>query len=284
MLGTMKKGLLIVLALLSSAALLRAQHSCCGLMPQKDISMASFASDPEFVRAHLDPLPFTASLGGVMVNFPTSDGKTGSGYFMKSSEHPDKVIIMVHEWWGLNDYIKSEADRLSKELGVSVLAIDLYDGKVATTKEDASKYVQAVEVSRSRAIIMGALGYAGPSARIGTIGWCFGGGWSLQAAELAGSQCDACVMYYGQPESDKARLDMLKAPVLGLYGKKDKWLTPKVVEDFKKTMAESNKTITVYSYDADHGFANPSNPIYDKKATAEAWKHTIEFFKKNLVK
>ena len=101
---------------------------------------------------------------------------------------------MIQEWWGLNDYIKRESDNISTELGnVNVLALDLYDGMVAATPDSAMKLVQAVKTERLENIIKGALGYAGPKAKIYTIGWCFGGMWSLQTALLAGKQAVGCV-------------------------------------------------------------------------------------------
>ena len=276
----MKKILLTLLVVFALPAMLRAQQSCCSVPATEQFR--SLAMNDEFIYAHPVPPPFSPMLVGSMITFTCSDGKTGAGYLASSAKNTGKMILLFHEYWGLNDYIKSEADRISQELGVPVLAVDLYDGKVASTQEEARTYMQGVTTARATAIINGAIKYAGTSTRIGTIGWCFGGGWSLQAAILANTQCDACVMYYGQPETDQAKLMLLHAPVLGIYGKKDKWLTPKVTADFMKAMKKANKSISLYTYDADHGFANPSNPNHDAKSTASAWKHAATFFKKNL--
>lgn len=259
-----------------------AQHSCCSIPQPATEKFAMLASNSEFMNSHPIPPPINVQLAGSQITFQCADGKAGGGYLVKSSKHTDRMILLFHEYWGVNDYIKSEADRISAELGVSVLAVDLYDGKVATTREEAGAFMKSVTTERAQAIVNGAIGYASKGTHIGTIGWCFGGGWSLQTAILAGDQCDACVMYYGAPETDQAKLAMLKAPVLGIFGKKDKWLTPKVVDDFKAAMKTAKKKITIHSYDADHAFANPSNPNHDAKASAKAWKHVSAFFKKEL--
>ncbi|HYM19861.1 MAG TPA: dienelactone hydrolase family protein [Candidatus Kapabacteria bacterium] len=236
-------------------------------------------SDPKFVSMHEVPLPISVVLAGSTVSFACSDNKNGSGYFVKSATHPNDVVIMVHEWWGLNDYIKSEADRVSSELGVSVLAVDLYDGKVASTPDEAGKLAQSESADRAKAILSGAIASLGSSAHIATIGWCFGGGWSHQAALLGSTQTVGCVIYYGMPEMDEAKLKAANFPVLGIFGTKDQWINQKVVTDFQAAMKKAGKKLTVYNYDANHAFANPSNPHHDKKATADAWTHTEAFFR-----
>ena len=184
---------------------------------------------------------------------------------------------------GLNDYIKKESERLYNDLGnVNVIALDLYDGKVATTREDAGKFMQAVKEDRAQAIIKGAIEYAGPKARIATIGWCFGGGWSLQASIMAGKQDVACVMYYGMPEKSVDRLKTLNADVLGNFANKDQWINPKVVAQFETDMKEAGKKLYVHEFDADHAFANPSNPHYNKDATADAYSKAIPFIKERM--
>jgi carboxymethylenebutenolidase len=273
----MRKTTLIVLFAILFPLVLRAQPTCCS--PSATEKFAMFANDAAFVSAHAAPLPYKASPTGWMVNFPCADGKSGTGYFVRSQDHPEDVVIVVHEWWGLNDYIKSESDRIGKELGVSVLAVDLYDGKVATTAEEAGKYVQDVKPDRASGIIAGAIKYLGTDSRIATIGWCFGGGWSHQAALLAGKQAVGCVMYYGMPEMDQTKLKGLNCSVLGVFGKKDKWINAKVVSDFQSAMKKAGKRLTVYTYDADHAFANPSNPNHDEKATADAWKHAATYLR-----
>jgi carboxymethylenebutenolidase len=277
----MKKSLYCFIILTFFPVVLHAQHSCCTI--DATAKFAALATEADFIKAHDAPLYYHAdNLAGSMIAFPCSGSANGSAYFVASAKHPNKVILMFHEFWGLNDYIKTEADNLSKELDVTVCAIDLYDGKVATTREDGSKYMQGLSQIRGNSIIDGAITYFGKNAHFGTIGWCMGGSWSQQAALRAGMQCDACVIYYGMPESDSVKLKNLHAHVLGIFGNKDKWITPKVVSDYKDAMKQAGKKLSLHTYDADHAFANPSNPNHDKTATDDAHRHTIIFFKKEM--
>ncbi|MER3127534.1 dienelactone hydrolase family protein, partial [Bacillus pumilus] len=153
-----------------------------------------------------------------------------------------------------------EAEYFASTLGnTNVIALDLYDGKVATTAQDAMKYVQAASKERIEAIIKGAIAYAGKDAKIYTVGWCFGGMWSLQASLLAGSQASGCVMYYGRPENDVERLKKLNCEVIGFFGLQDRSPSPEMVQQFQKDMAAAGKKLSVNNYDAGHAFANPSN-------------------------
>ena len=163
-----------------------------------------------------------------------------------------------------------------------MIALDLYDGKVATNRDDAGKFMQAVQADRAGAIIDGAITLVGSGARIGTVGWCFGGGWSLQASLLADQQAEACVIYYGMPVQEVDRLKTLKTPVLGIFAEQDGWITPEVVKTFEENMEKAGKELTVKMYDANHGFSNPSNPAYAEAASKDAWDHTLAFFKRHL--
>jgi carboxymethylenebutenolidase len=274
----MKK--ILFLFIISSSAFAQTK-SCCSISSTEQFSM--LASNDRFVASHLSPIPFvfTPAKGG-MITYKTDDGKTASAFEVKSETPTSNWIIMVHEWWGLNDYIKQEAEKLAAEVGNSnVLAIDLYDGRVAANPDDAKKYMGEMKDMRTNSIIKGAIDYTGKDARIGTIGWCMGGGWSLQTALLAGNKADACVMYYGQPETSVEKLRKLNAPVLFVFAKQDQWINQKVVDDFQKNMKEAGKKLTVLTYDADHAFANPSNPKYNKTAAGDAHKEVLSFLKEN---
>jgi carboxymethylenebutenolidase len=135
---------------------------------------------------------------------------------------------------------------------------------------------------RGNAIVQGALSYAGKNARIGTVGWCFGGGQALQAALTAGKQAVACVMYYGMPELEPERLQKLRCPVLGIFARRDHWITPQLVQRFQQAMRRAGKQLTVVSYDADHAFANPSNPQFDPRAAEDARRRAREFIRRHL--
>lgn len=270
----MKKLILLALVLfnyLGNAQVL----TCCS----KPSGMAAMAKDPEFIAAHKSPLPFNyVNAVGKMVTFPTPDGKKGSAYVVMSSKPTNNYLIITHEWWGLNDYIKQRADELQRALGnVNVIAVDMYDGKVTANADSAGKIMGSVSDTRVKDILKGAIAYAGTNASIISMGWCFGGGYALQTAILAGKQAAGCVMYYGMPEKDTNKLKTLNCQVLGLFAKQDKWITPEVVQNFQENMKKEGKTLIVKMYDANHAFANPSNPAYNKEAAEEANKEALTF-------
>lgn len=258
--------------------------SCCST--QKEVSFASFSEEKEFRDIHQIPAAFThKDAKGIMISFKSKDGKTANGYLVKSEKPSDKFVFVFHEWWGLNDYIKKESDELKLKLGdVNILAIDLYDGKVADNREDAAKYMQSVNQERALNIVAGAIDFAGNNAKIGTIGWCFGGGWSLQASIMLGKQGSACVMYYGIIENTPDTFNELNSPVLGIFAENDGWVNPEVYGNLEKNLKSAGKKVTIKSFNADHAFANPSNAKFDEAATNEAKQLTIKFFKENLMK
>jgi carboxymethylenebutenolidase len=258
-----------------------AQHSCCNVTASTDKDMAA---DPAFIHAHKAPLPFNfVAKNAMMVNFPAPDGKKAYAYEALGTNRKN-IILMFHEWWGLNDYIKQEAEKWSQQTGATVIAVDLYDGKVAAKPDEASKLMQGLNEDRVRAIISGAIDFAGKESKIQTLGWCMGGKWSLQAALMAGNHAKGCVMYYGMPETDVKKLMTLNCPVIGFFGTKDDFITPKIVNEFKQNMHTAKKQLTVHNYDAVHAFANPSNPDHDEKATADARDKALTFLKYNFSK
>ncbi|HRW98971.1 MAG TPA: dienelactone hydrolase family protein [Cyclobacteriaceae bacterium] len=243
---------------------------------------ALFASSEDFNSEHQMPRAYVhvSQSGGKMITFDCPDGMKANAYVVTSNSKTNNWIFVFQEWWGLNDNIKKWADDLHKEVGnVNVIALDMYDGKLATDRENAGKYMQAFKQERGDAIVKGALNYVGGKAKVGTVGWCFGGGQSLQAALTAGKQTVACVMYYGMPEEDVSRLKNLNSDVLNIWATQDQWINKDVMDKFEKNMAEAGKKLTIESYDADHGFANPSNAIYNEKAYMDAKAKTIKYFK-----
>ena len=279
----MKKFVLFLLPVICSITLLAQQKpSCCS--PSATETFSQLGSDKSFAMSHQNPLPFLyKGEEGKAIVYKAADGSDAYAWELKSKKPSNNYVFVIHEWWGLNDYIKKESEQLWKDLGnVNVIALDLYDQKVATTREDAGKYMQQVSNERAMNIINGAIQYVGKDAKIYTIGWCFGGGWSLQASLLAGKQAAGCVMYYGMPEKEVEKLKTLHADVLGIFGNKDQWINPKVVDEFAASMKNAGKKLIVKRYEADHAFANPSNPSFDKVAKEDAYKNAISFFKERL--
>ncbi len=255
--------------------------SCCA---KPTVAFARLGSKAAFRGNHAAPRPFHYTGTGSMVEFAVAGGPAGHGFLIKSAKSSTKYLFVIHEWWGLNDYIKQEAARFAKEMpDVNVLAVDLYDGALATNAEDAGKLMQAVKPERASAILTAARTFAGGAkARIGSVGWCFGGGWSFQTALLNGAQAAGCVVYYGMPETDAAKLKSLKTPVLGIFATQDQWISPKVVGEFEAAMKKAGKPLTVKNYDADHAFANPSNPKHNVAFADDAHALALAFLKKQL--
>ena len=243
-------------------------------------SFAAFANDQAFLDAHPSPLPVEMKHQGVMVEFPVADGANGKAFLVKAHGKTDKYLIIFQEWWGLNDYVKREAAMWSHELGINVLALDLYDGKVAATSEEAGKLMQGADAKRISAIIEGAAKFAGDKADFRTLGWCFGGGWSLQGTLLLKDKVKACVMYYGMPEKDVEKLKTLPTDVVFIHASKDQWINDAVVAEFETNMKTAGKTLTVHRYDADHAFANPSSPRYNEQA-AKASRAVVKAYLQN---
>jgi carboxymethylenebutenolidase len=212
------------------------------------------------------------------------------GHFVFPSDmvEPLPAVIVIHEWWGLNDNVKAMADRLAAE-GYIVLAVDLYSGQVATTANDARARMIEVVEDRERAVenIQKAYEFVSTVAEaptIGSLGWCFGGGWSLNTALLFPDELDAAVIYYGQVTSDDEELRPLDVPILGFFGGKDTGIPIDSVKAFEDALERLRKDYEIHIYpDADHAFANPTGNAYDAEAAEDAWQKTLAFLGRNLV-
>lgn len=197
-------------------------------------------------------------------------------------------IVMIHEWWGLNDQVKSMADILARE-GYVVLAVDLFNGNVATTtagaqgnlrdnpnNETIPKMQAAVKYLRNMTNVNG--------SSIASLGWCYGGGQSFQLG--VNEDLQATVIYYGQVSTDKAILVNLKEPVLGIFGAEDTSIPVEVVREFERGLKEQGTTVDIYIYEgAGHAFSNPTNSqAFRKEQAVDAWNKTLDFLELNLKK
>jgi carboxymethylenebutenolidase len=280
----MKKTLILIAGVITAFITAKAQEMPCHAPVNVTTQFAMLSKDKAFQRSHENPLPYThLSATGKMITFKTPDGKTAGAFELKAAKTSNKYLFVYQEWWGLNDHIKREAEKYYQELGdVNVLALDMYDGKIAANREEAAQYMGAADEKRLEAIIKGAIAHVGPKAKIASVGWCFGGGLSLKSALLEGKQAVGCVMYYGMPVQDVEKLKTLYTDVLGIFAAKEEWISPKVVAEFEENMKKAGEKVTVKSFDAQHGFANPSNPIYDEKATAEAYALSTSYLKERF--
>lgn len=245
--------------------------------------MKQFALDPAFQALHPAPLPLSYAAIGKDISFKTPDGTDAKGYFIKAKGNSNKWLFVYQEWWGLNDYIKREADTYYKDLGenVNVLALDMYDGKVTSNPQEAGKIMSETNDARLENIVKGGMAYAGKNAKIANVGWCFGGGWSLRSALLGGTQTIGSVMYYGMPVRDVEQLKKLNSDVLGLFATETR-ISKEVIEEFDANMKAAGKKLTYKIFDGVHGFANPSNPKYDEALAKEAYAMSLAYLKKKF--
>ena len=198
----------------------------------------------------------------------------------EGAKPPLPAIVVIHEWWGLNHNIELWSDRIAG-LGWAALAIDLYGGKVAKTPDEAMEAMKSVDDKAAFATIDRAFAFLSSDPRVkarkrAVIGWCFGGGWSLQAS-LAHPDLDGTIIYYGMLDPDPAHLGAIKGKVLGIFGNKDGHITPASVDAFEQGLKTAHVPAEIHRYDAPHAFANPSNPAYDQTSAADAWSHVVAF-------
>ncbi|HWS20726.1 MAG TPA: dienelactone hydrolase family protein [Nitrososphaera sp.] len=200
------------------------------------------------------------------------------------------AVIMVHEWLGLNEHIKNQADILAKE-GYVVLAVDLYRGEVTTDSNRAMELASSVRNDPDSAIdnLQSAVNYIKSleivdGSRIASLGWCFGGDWSLQLAlNSSENPLAATVIYYGRPVIDTASLSSIEWPILGIFGDQDQSIPVESVKQFASALNASDVTNEIYLYEGvGHAFANPSRDNYAPKETTDAWQKTIEFLRTYL--
>ena len=197
------------------------------------------------------------------------------------------AVIIIHEWLGLNEHIKNQADLLAKE-GYVVLAVDLYRGEVATDSNRAMELASSVRNDPASAIdnLQSAVNYIKSleivdGNRIASLGWCFGGDWSLQLAlNSSENPLAATIIYYGRLVTDTASLSSISWPILGIFGDQDQAIPVESVEQFASALNASGITNEIYLYESvGHAFANPSGDNHAPKETADAWQKTIGFLR-----
>lgn len=200
------------------------------------------------------------------------------------------AVIMIHEWFGLNEHIKSQADLLANE-GYAVLAVDLYRGEVAIDSDRARELASSVRSNSASAIdnLQSAVSYLKSleivdDSKVASLGWCFGGDWSLQLAlNSSENPLAATIVYYGRPVTDTASLSSISWPILGIFGDQDQAIPVESVKQFASALNASSITNEIYLYEnVGHAFANPSGDNYASKETADAWQKTIGFLRTHL--
>lgn len=238
--------------------------------------MATSSSDANIALMHRDQaLPVTAN---TVEYFPGTQGF----YVQPATPGAYPGIVMIHEWWGLNDTMRDTAKELAGQ-GYRVLAVDLF-GTIATTQDEARKQTGAFDPAKGKENMRAAVAYlrANGATKIASLGWCFGGGQSLQLA-LSGEQLNATVIYYGNVVTDIEKLRTIKWPVLGIFAGEDRGIPPKTVNEFRDMLNELgiSNSITIYP-GVGHAFANPSGQSYAPEETKDAWQKTLTFLQQNL--
>lgn len=233
-----------------------------------------------------DPVLASAAARDVQdISIKTADGRSTSGVVAYPEQANAPALFLIHEWWGLNDQIKAVAKEFANA-GFLVVAVDMYNGKVASNGKEARALMTGMDQNFANQAVVSWIDWLKNNpkgnGKVGTLGWCFGGGWSLNTSLL--TPVDATVIYYGRLNKSAAELASLKGPVMGHFGTLDKNINEKMVGNFEKALDSAGKTdYTFYWYTANHAFANPTGSRYDAEDAALAWSRTLAFLYKELV-
>jgi carboxymethylenebutenolidase len=221
------------------------------------------------------------------VSYKSGNETVNAVLYTPNGNGPFPALVVIHEWWGLNDWVKEQAKKLADQ-GYETLAIDLYRGKVATTPEEAHELMRGVPEDRAQSDLLAAYDYLASQPnvkknRIGAIGWCMGGGYALDLAVLH-PKLAVDVINYGHLATEDSTLKKINAKVLGIFGGQDRGITPDSVHTFEQQMRKLGKEIEVKIYpDAGHAFENPNNKGgYRSEDAQDAWNLTLKFLNENL--
>lgn len=221
------------------------------------------------------------------VSYKSGDEAVNAVMYTPQGKGPFPALVVIHEYWGLTDWVKEQAAKLAEQ-GYVTLAIDLYRGKVGTTPEEAHELMGGVPEDRARRDLLAASSYLRSQKnvdpkRVGSIGWCMGGGYSLNLA-LNDPTLKAAVINYGHLATDDATLKEINAAILGIFGGQDRGISVADVNKFEAQLKTLGKTVEIHIFpDAGHGFENPNNKQgYRADDAAQAWKLTVDFLARNL--
>ena len=226
---------------------------------------------------------------GKSVSYKSGDETVQAMLHTPTGKGPFPGIIVIHEWWGLNDWVKEQASKLADQ-GYAALAVDLYRGKVATTPEEAHEIMRGVPEDRAKRDLHAAFEFLKSQEnvkpdRIASIGWCMGGGYSLDVA-LQEPTLSAAVINYGHLATDANSLKQINAAVLGNFGGQDRGIPVEDVKKFEQALRDLGKQADIKIYpDAGHAFENPNNKTgYRPEDAADAWQRTVNFLASKLKK
>lgn len=216
------------------------------------------------------------------LNLITSSGAT-TAYVARPDEPTTNGVLLIQEYWGINEHIRDLAGRFANE-GYLCVAPDLYRGRLAADKDEAAAMMQALRIEDGMEIIRKAIDAAAETYQVGDfaiIGFCMGGTFALRAAcEIPALK--AAAPFYGDIPEEEV-LKSLSVPTLFIAGKRDAWINPKKVSTLTELAKKHNLPLEAVSYDADHAFFNDTRPqVYDRQAAADAWRRVLEHFRKHL--
>ena len=242
------------------------------------------------VMATLLMLPALASAGegkAANVTFQSGDETVSAYLALPEGGGARPALIVIHEWWGLNDWVREQARKFAEQ-GYVALAPDLYRGQATGDPAVAHELSRGMPQDRAIRDLKAAFDFLAArgdvnKAKIGSVGWCMGGGFSLQLA-VNEPRLAACVVNYGAMPTDGDDIQKIQAPVLGSFGAEDRGIKVDSVNAFEKAMKAAGKSIDVKIYEgAGHAFQNPNNKLgFRLNAAEDAWTRTLEFLNKNL--
>ena len=214
------------------------------------------------------------------------NGLNCSGY-LSAAANGGPGVIVIQEWWGLNDHIKDICDRFASE-GFTAFAPDIYQGKLATSPGEAGKLMMALNIDEAEKILKGAIGAllahsSCTSSTVGVVGFCMGGQLAMYAAATNPEQVTACVNFYGIHPNVKPPYARMKAAVLGLFAENDSSVGAEAVEKLRKELAAAGKSFQSHTYkNVGHAFFNDTRPVYDEDSARDAWRRTLDFLRDHV--
>lgn len=225
-------------------------------------------------------------VSGSDVVYASSGDREVQGYLARPEGTSKGAVIVIHEWWGLNDNIRNMTEQIAA-LGYTALAVDLYGGEVASDHEKARGLMEHAmsqpgpvksNLQEAREFLV-----SNGAEKVAVLGWCFGGHWALQSALMMGDALDAVVIYYGRLITDQETLEAVDAPILGIFGEEDGGIPVESVKAFEASLDALGKDADIHIYEgADHAFANPSGERYDEEAAEDAWDKTRAFLQLHM--
>lgn len=218
---------------------------------------------------------------GKIIKFDRPDGGQTSGYQAAATANQPGVIV-IQEWWGLNDQICGVADRLARA-GYNALAPDLYKGQVTQNPDEAGHMMSGLDFpDATHQDIRGAVQHlTGDTSKVAVMGFCMGGALTI-ASTIHIPGCSAGICFYGIPPKEFSDPKDIKVPFQGHFANQDDWCTPTAVDEVENTLQESNITHEIFRYDAAHAFFNEQSDAYNVSAQRDAWKRLTTFLEKHL--